>query len=75
MNPMVGTQPVTGAAWHDLPATFVRCSADRMPELVCERFLRRNPEVVHLPSGHCPNWSVPGLVARLLADRIIRVSG
>lgn len=39
MNPVVGSQPVTGAAWRDLPATFVRCSADRMPELVCERFL------------------------------------
>lgn len=69
MNPAVGTQPLTGAAWRDVPSTFVRCSQDRMPELVTAAFLDRGPELITLPTGHCPNWSRPELVADLIAKR------
>jgi pimeloyl-ACP methyl ester carboxylesterase len=65
----VGTQPVAAAAWAELPATFVRGTRDRMPEAVAAGFLERAAEVIELPTGHCPHWSRPDLVAELLADR------
>ncbi len=74
MNPAVGTQPITGAAWRDVPSTFVRCTLDRLPEIVTAGFAERAPEVVELPTGHCPNWSRPELVADLLATRAERLS-
>jgi pimeloyl-ACP methyl ester carboxylesterase len=64
----VGTQPVRGAAWAGLPATYVRGSQDRMPEAVAAGFLER-AEVIDLPTGHCPHWSRPDLVAELLTHR------
>lgn len=70
MNPIVNTQAVTGAAWRDLPATFVRCTADRLPELICNEFLHGSPQIVELPTGHCPNWSQPQLVAALLGAQV-----
>ncbi len=69
MNPAVGVQPVTGAAWRELPATFVRCTQDRMPELVTPAFFDSGPEIIELAAGHCPNWSQPAAVADLLAAR------
>lgn len=74
MNPAVGVQPTTGAAWRDLPATFVRCTQDRLPEIVTAAFFERGPEVVELPAGHCPNWSRPEAVAELLAVRARRLT-
>jgi pimeloyl-ACP methyl ester carboxylesterase len=74
MNPVVSTQAVTGAAWRDLPATFVRCTADRLPELICNEFLHRSPQVVEFPTGHCPNWSQPQLVAALLGAQVEQVA-
>jgi pimeloyl-ACP methyl ester carboxylesterase len=62
-------QPVSAAAWTQLPSIYVRGSEDAMPEAVAPGFLERATEVVELPTGHCPNWSRPDLVARLLADR------
>jgi pimeloyl-ACP methyl ester carboxylesterase len=62
-------QPVRAAAWSQLPSIYVRGSEDPMPEAVAPGFLERATEVVELPTGHCPNWSRPDLVARLLADR------
>jgi pimeloyl-ACP methyl ester carboxylesterase len=67
----VGTQPVSAAAWTELPATYVRGSKDRMPEAVAAGFLEQ-AEVIELPTGHCPHWSRPDLVARALADRARR---
>jgi pimeloyl-ACP methyl ester carboxylesterase len=64
-----GDQPVSEAAWTQLPSIYVRGSEDPMPEAVAASFLDRTREVIELPSGHCPNWSRPDLVARLLADR------
>jgi pimeloyl-ACP methyl ester carboxylesterase len=61
------TQVLTGAAWHDLPATLVRGTLDRMPEAVAPAFLERDPEIVEIPAGHCPSWSQPGIVAAILS--------
>jgi pimeloyl-ACP methyl ester carboxylesterase len=64
-----GDQPVRDAAWRQLPSVYVRGSEDRMPEAVASNFLEQAAEVVELPTGHCPNWSRPDLVATLLAKR------
>lgn len=66
-SPNTGVQPVRGAAWRELPTTYVRCRDDRMPELVSPEFLAKVDEVVELPTGHCPNWSAPRDVAAVLA--------
>jgi pimeloyl-ACP methyl ester carboxylesterase len=66
-NPVVGTQPVQGSAWRSLPFTYVRGADDRLPELLCDAVAERPHEVVTLPTGHCPQWSRPDLVAALLA--------
>jgi pimeloyl-ACP methyl ester carboxylesterase len=63
-------QPVRDAAWTQLPSVYVRGSEDPMPEAVAPGFLERTAEIVELPTGHCPNWSRPDLVASLLADRM-----
>jgi pimeloyl-ACP methyl ester carboxylesterase len=62
-------QPVREAAWEQLPSIYVRGSEDPMPEAVASSFLDRATGIVELPTGHCPNWSRPDLVATLLADR------
>ena len=71
MNPIVRSQPLTTAAWRDLPSTFVRGGEDRMPEIVTPAYFDRNPEMFTLPTGHCPNWSRPDLVAELLLSRTV----
>jgi pimeloyl-ACP methyl ester carboxylesterase len=63
-------QPLSEAARMQLPSIYVRGHEDRMPEAVTPGFLERATQVVELPTGHCPNWSRPDLVARLLADRV-----
>jgi pimeloyl-ACP methyl ester carboxylesterase len=66
-SPATSAQPVTGAAWREIPSTYVRCTEDRLPhELVAPAFLEHAAEVVTMPTGHCPQWSQPGLVAELL---------
>jgi pimeloyl-ACP methyl ester carboxylesterase len=62
-------QPVGEAAWTQLPSLYVRGREDPMPEAVAPGFLDRAIQIVELPTGHCPNWSRPDLVAPLLADR------
>ena len=69
MNLSGADQPVSKAAWEQLPSIYVRGSEDRMPEAVAAGFLERAAAIVELPTAHCPNWSRPDLVATLLADR------
>jgi pimeloyl-ACP methyl ester carboxylesterase len=66
MNPAGRSQPLTTAAWRDLRSTFVLGSQDRIPEILTPAFFDRDPEMLTLPTGHCPNWSRPDLVAELL---------
>jgi pimeloyl-ACP methyl ester carboxylesterase len=73
MNLAGGTQPLTGAAWRELPATLVRGTLDRMPEAIAPAFFEHEPEVVEIPTGHCPNWSRPELVAEILASRAAKL--
>ena len=74
INPATSTATVTRAAWHDIPATYVRCTQDRLPyEPVSPGFLSRGFEIRELPAGHCPQWSRPGLVASLIAEICARL--
>lgn len=66
-------QPLTGAAWRDLPATYLRGTEDRMVEAVAPAFFAHGAELVELQAGHCPHWSRPELVADLLADLALPV--
>ena len=74
MNMATGSQSLTGAAWRELPATLVRGTLDRMPETIAPAFFERDPEVVEIPAGHCPNWSQPKLIAEILASRAANLS-
>lgn len=66
-NPKARHHAVTRAAWRELPCTYVRGLQDRMDELVAPDFwLTAN--VTELPTGHCPQWSRPDLVANVLLD-------
>jgi len=69
MSVVGAEQPVTAAAWRQLPSVYVRGTADPMPEALSRGFLDQALQVVELPTGHCPNWSRPDLVAQLLAER------
>jgi hypothetical protein len=64
-----GAQPLNGAAWRHLPATYVRGTEDAMPEAIAPAFFEHHPELVELPAGPCLNWSHPDLVAEVLADK------
>jgi hypothetical protein len=49
--------------------TYIRGTADRMPELVSPTFPFESIELIELSTGHCPNWSRPDLVGELLVDQ------
>ena len=66
-TPATGTQPATAAAWRDIPSTYIRCAKDRLPyELISPAFWEHASRMLTLPTGHCPQWSRPDLVADLL---------
>jgi pimeloyl-ACP methyl ester carboxylesterase len=69
MNPIISTQPVRAAGWHTLPVTYIRCVADRIPEMLSPALPLQRVELLELPTGHCPHWSRPDLVGELLAVR------
>jgi pimeloyl-ACP methyl ester carboxylesterase len=74
MSLAAGDQALSGAAWRQLPSIHVRGSGDRMPEAVAPGFLEQATKIIELPTGHCPNWSRPDLVAQLLAERAASVA-
>jgi pimeloyl-ACP methyl ester carboxylesterase len=74
MNLGGATRPLRATAWRDIPTTFVRGTMDRMPEMVRNAFWSAGPEVVELPTGHCPSWSRPDFAGRLLAQRALAMA-
>jgi pimeloyl-ACP methyl ester carboxylesterase len=74
MNPVVRAQPLSTVAWRDLPSPLVQGSQDRMPAILAPAFRDRDPEVITLPTGHCPNWSRPEVVAELLPSRAAKIA-
>jgi len=64
-----------GAAWRDIPSTYVLCTDDRtVPPPVQQANAARTGAVVELPTSHSPFFSQPQLVVDLLA-RIARANG
>lgn len=64
----VTRQPVRGAAWHDLPTTYVVCTEDRgTPPAAQREFSRRADRVIEVKAGHHPFLSQPHTVADIIA--------
>jgi pimeloyl-ACP methyl ester carboxylesterase len=63
-------EPLTGAGWHDIPATYVVCTEDRavVPDFQRAMATTRATTVVELPTSHSPFFSQPEAVAALLAQ-------
>jgi pimeloyl-ACP methyl ester carboxylesterase len=60
-------QPVSAAAWHDLPSTYLVCAEDRGTPAERQReFARRAGRVVELGAGHHPFLSQPAAVRDLV---------
>ncbi len=70
-NPATGTQLVTRAAWRQIPATLIEAKDDRLPRLVCSAFDSTPYDSPSIPTGHCPQWSRPDLVADLLSELVL----
>ncbi len=70
-NPATGTQLVTRAAWRQIPATLIEAKDDRLPRLVCSGFDSTPYDSRSIPTGHCPQWSRPDLVADLLSELVL----
>ncbi len=60
-------QPLTRAAWREVPSTYVVCEADQaLPLFAQEQMAQRAGDVVRLPDGHSPFLSSPAELARVL---------
>jgi hypothetical protein len=53
---------------------MVQGSQDRMPAILAPAFLNRDKEIITLPTGQCPNWSHPKLVAELLLSQAAKMA-
>jgi pimeloyl-ACP methyl ester carboxylesterase len=60
-------QPVSAAAWQQLPTTYLVCARDRgTPASLQREFSRRADRVVEMDAGHHPFLSQPAAVRDLL---------
>ena len=66
-NEAVFAQPVTAAAWREVPSTYIVCADDRatLPETQRKQAARAT-DVVELPVAHHPFVTRPELVAEVL---------
>ena len=63
----VTAQPVSAAAWQQVPSTYLVCTQDRgTPARLQREFARRAGSVVELDAGHHPFLSQPAAVRDLL---------
>lgn len=63
------TQPVSAAAWRDVPTTYLVCSLDRGTSAQRQReYARRAGVVVELAAGHHPFLAQPAVVRDLILD-------
>jgi pimeloyl-ACP methyl ester carboxylesterase len=61
-------QPVSAAAWQEVPSTYLVCADDRGTPAERQRvFAQRAGRVVELDAGHHPFLSQPGAVCDLVA--------
>ncbi|MEO3748104.1 alpha/beta hydrolase [Plantactinospora sp. B5E13] len=60
-------QPVTRAAWHTIPSTYVVCEADNaLPPFAQEMMAKRAERVLRMNSSHSPFLSRPAELAALV---------
>jgi pimeloyl-ACP methyl ester carboxylesterase len=63
----VTQQPVTAAAWQQVPSTYLVCADDRGTPAAAQRdFARRAGTTVEIGAGHHPFLSQPDVVADLI---------
>jgi pimeloyl-ACP methyl ester carboxylesterase len=63
------TTPVTRAAWHDIPTSYVVCTQDAMlPPTAQEQMAARTERVHHLDASHSPMLSRAKELAALIRD-------
>lgn len=61
------TQTLRGAAWHDIPSTYVICEQDNaIPPFAQEAMAQRAGAVHRLSSGHSPFLSQPDELVKIL---------
>jgi pimeloyl-ACP methyl ester carboxylesterase len=61
------TAPVSAAAWHTIPSTYIVCTADNaIPAFAQEAMAQRARRVHRLNSSHSPFLSMPAELAELL---------
>ena len=72
LNPMTASQSVTDVGWRKVSATLVEAEDDRLPRLVSQTFDTADHHTIQLPTGHCPQWSRPELVADLLTEAALQ---
>ena len=72
LRPMVFSPPHGGApAWHDVPSTYVVCTADRaIPPSLQRHFAARATSSLEWPTDHSPFLTRPGDVAELVVARL-----
>lgn len=64
-------QPLTRAAWHTIPSTYVLCEKDAaIPLPAQEAMAQRSERVLRLPTSHSPFLSRPADVASILRDEV-----
>ena len=60
-------KPVTKAAWHDVPSTYLVCAQDNGTPAAAQReFARRAGTVLEIEAGHHPFLSQPAAVADII---------
>jgi pimeloyl-ACP methyl ester carboxylesterase len=65
------TQPLTRAAWHTIPSTYVVCEKDvAIPPPAQEAMAQRAGQVLRLPTSHSPFLSRPADVASILRTEV-----
>jgi pimeloyl-ACP methyl ester carboxylesterase len=69
-------QPLTTAAWHTVPSTYVICEQDRaIPVAAQEAMSRRAKNVLRMASSHSPFLSHPAALAGILRAELARAAG
>ncbi|WP_197518675.1 alpha/beta fold hydrolase [Mycobacterium sp. ACS1612] len=69
------TQPLTDAAWRDVPSTYIVCDNDVAFGDGQDVFAQRATDVRRLPSGHSPFLSVPAELTTLIVEAASAESG
>ena len=72
LRPMAFSAPgADKPAWHDIPSTYVICTADRaIPPSLQRHFAARAGSAVEWPTDHSPFLTRPADVAALIASRL-----